>query len=47
MTHSSHIIPVESLEMHDSVVAPTLYLLHDQSRFAEAEKAYQNALTEI
>jgi hypothetical protein len=33
--------------MHDAVVAPTLYLLHSQPRFAEAEKAYQKALAEI
>jgi hypothetical protein len=33
--------------MHDAVVAPTLYLLHSQPRFADAETAYQNALKEL
>jgi len=44
---NSRLVEVESHEMHDAVVAPTLYLLHSQPRFAAAETAYQNALAEI
>jgi hypothetical protein len=43
----SRLIPVKSHEMHNAVVAPTLYLLHSQPRFAAAEQAYQDALREI
>jgi hypothetical protein len=45
--HNSRLVEVESHEMHDSVVAPTLYLLHGQPQFASAEVAYQNALKEL
>jgi hypothetical protein len=44
---NSRLVPVRSQEMHDSVVEPTLYLLHSQRRFAGAEKAYQDALKEL
>lgn len=47
LTASSQLVPMTSHEMHDAVVAPTLYLLHEQSKFAATEKAYQKALTEI
>lgn len=40
-------IPVQSQEMHSEVVERTLHLLHNQSRFAGAEKAYQDALTQL
>jgi hypothetical protein len=36
----------ESKELHQEVVEPAMQLLHNP-RFAEAEKAYQNALEEI
>lgn len=45
--HNSRLVPVDSHEMHNAVVAPTLYLLHSQPRFAGAEAAYQNALKEL
>ena len=45
--HNSRLVEVESHEMHDAVVAPTLYLLHRQPRFAAAEAAYQKALAEL
>jgi hypothetical protein len=45
--HNSRLVPVDSHEMHDAVVAPTLYLLHSQPKFAGAETAYQNALREL
>ena len=45
--HNSRLVEVESHEMHDAVIAPTLYLLHSQPQFAAAETAYQNALGEI
>ena len=44
---NSRLIPVQSDEMHNAVVAPTLYLLHSQPRFAAAEAAYQKALAEL
>ena len=44
---NSHLIPIDSHEMHTAVVGPTLYLLHSQPRFAAAESAYQNALKEL
>jgi hypothetical protein len=44
---NSRLVPIDSHEMHDAVVAPTLYLLHSQPRFADAETAYQNALKEL
>lgn len=45
--HNSRLVPVDSHEMHGAVVEPTLYLLHSQPRFADAEVAYQNALKEL
>ncbi|WP_111509551.1 hypothetical protein [Mycobacterium kyogaense] len=45
--HNSRLVPIDSHEMHDSVVVPTLYLLNSQPRFAGAERAYQNALREL
>lgn len=45
--HNSQLVEVESEEMHSTVVEPTLHLLHSQSRFADAESAYQNALKEL
>lgn len=45
--HNSRLVPIGSHEMHDAVVAPTLYLLHSQPRFSGAETAYQNALKEL
>jgi hypothetical protein len=45
--HNSRLVPVESHEMHDSVGAPTLYLMHSQPRFAGAETAYQKSLKEL
>lgn len=47
LNHNSLLVPIESCEMHDAVVAPTLYLLNDQIRFAAAEKAYQDALRKL
>lgn len=44
---NSRLVPVASHEMHDAVVAPTLYLLHSEPKFAGAETAYQNALKEL
>lgn len=44
---NSRLVPVQSHEMHNAVVAPTLYLLHSQPRFAAAERAYQDALKEL
>jgi len=44
---NSRLVPIDSHEIHDAVVAPTLYLLHSQPRFAHAETAYQNALKEL
>jgi hypothetical protein len=44
---NSRLVPVQSHEMHNAVVAPMLYLLHSQPRFAGAERAYQNALREL
>jgi hypothetical protein len=44
---NSRLVPVQSHEMHNAVVAPTLYLLHSQAQFAAAEKAYQKALAEL
>lgn len=44
---NSRLVPVQSHEMHNAVVAPTLYLLHSQPRFAAAERAYQAALREL
>jgi hypothetical protein len=45
--HNSHLVPIDSQEMHTAVVEPTLYLLHSQPRFAAAEGAYQKALAEL
>lgn len=45
--HNSRLVPVDSHEMHNAVVDPTLYLLHSQPRFSGAEIAYQNALKEL
>ena len=45
--YNSRLVPVDSHEMHDAVVEPTLYLLNSQPRFADAEKAYQKALKEL
>jgi hypothetical protein len=44
---NSRLMEIASHEMHNAVVAPTLYLLHSQPRFAAAEKAYQKALDEL
>jgi hypothetical protein len=44
---NSRLIEIESQEMHKAVVAPTLYLLHSQPRFAGAETAYQKSLKEL
>jgi predicted transcriptional regulator len=44
---NSRLVPVQSHEMHNAVVAPTLYLLLSQAQFAAAEKAYQKALVEL
>jgi hypothetical protein len=44
---NSHLVPIESHEMHTEVVEPTLYLLHSQPQFAAAEAAYQKALEEL
>ena len=44
---NSRLVEIQSHEMHNAVVAPTLYLLHSQPRFAAAEKAYQKALDEL
>jgi hypothetical protein len=45
--YNSRLVPVDSHEMHNAVVEPTLYLLHSQPKFADAEKAYQKALKEL
>lgn len=45
--HNSRLVPIDSHEMHNAVVAPTLYLLHSQPRFSGAETAYQKALKEL
>jgi hypothetical protein len=44
---NSQLVPVDSQEMHSAVVERTLYLLHSQPRFAQAEAAYQDALREL
>ena len=44
---NSRFVPIESHEMHNAVVAPALFLLHSEERFAGAEKAYQDALKEL
>ena len=44
---NSRLVPIESHELHSAVVAPTLYLLNCQPRFAGSEKAYQNSLREL
>ncbi|BBX23423.1 hypothetical protein MTER_28340 [Mycolicibacter terrae] len=44
---NSRLIEIDSQEMHNAVVEPTLYLLHSQPRFAGAETAYQKALKEL
>lgn len=46
LTGAGHIIPIESMEMHASVVAPVLHLLHSPG-LAASETAYQKALQEI
>ena len=40
-------VPRESLELHESVVVPTLTLLADRNGFERAETAYQQALGEL
>lgn len=47
LTANSRIISRQSEVMHDSVVTPVLYLLHNQPRFSAAEAAYSKALAEI
>lgn len=42
-----HMVPLDSLELHDSVVAPTLTLLGGRKGLEAAESAYQEALDEI
>jgi hypothetical protein len=44
---NSRLVEIDSHEMHDAVVEPTLYLLHSQPQFAAAETAYQKALKEL
>jgi hypothetical protein len=44
---NSQLIPVQSQEMHNEVVERALHLLHNQSQFAAAENAYQDALREL
>lgn len=44
---NSRLVPIDSHEMHNAVVAPVLYLLRSQPQFAAAETAYQNALKEL
>ncbi|QZH58867.1 hypothetical protein K1X22_21815 [Mycolicibacterium farcinogenes] len=44
---NSQLVPVESHELHHSVMVPALYLLESQARFAGAEKAYQKSLAEL
>lgn len=40
-------VPVASRELHEAVVIPALTLLGGDSRFADAELSYRNALKEI
>jgi hypothetical protein len=47
LNENSRLVPLQSQEMHNQVVEPTLHLLHGQPRFADAEKAYQDALREL
>lgn len=47
LQQNSELAPVDSQEMHNEVVAPTLHLLHSQPQFAAAEAAYQKALAEL
>ena len=44
---NSQLVPIDSHEMHNAVVEPTLYLLHSQPHFQGAEAAYQKALKEL
>lgn len=44
---NSRLVEIDSHEMHNAVVEPTLYLLHSQPQFAAAETAYQKALKEL
>ena len=39
LQQNSELAPVDSQEMHNEVVAPTLHLLHSQPQFADAEAA--------
>ncbi|KUH87094.1 MULTISPECIES: hypothetical protein [unclassified Mycobacterium] len=45
--HNSKFVPMQSHEMHDAVVEPTLFLLNGDARFKAAESAYQDALREL
>jgi hypothetical protein len=47
LTELGRIVDVESQELNDAVVAPALHLLNTNRRFASAEKAYQDSLTEL
>lgn len=47
LLHNSQFASVKSQEMNTEVVAPTLDLLRGQPKFANAEKAYQDALKEL
>jgi hypothetical protein len=44
---NSQLIPVQSREMHNAVVEPTLHLLDGQPQFTGAEERYQDALREL
>lgn len=41
------VVPLDSMELHASVVEPALALLHGKPRFADAHESYMNALKEI
>jgi hypothetical protein len=43
----AQVVEFQSMELHESVVEPTLRLLSGDSRYADAETAYQDALREI
>lgn len=42
-----HMVPRESQELHEAVVAPTVRLLSGRTGFAAVEQAYQDALKEL
>lgn len=44
---NSVLVPMQSRQMHSEVVEPVMALLRGDSRFADAEKAYQDALREL